>query len=59
MPPASAPSAVLPNEKRPALRGKQGMWTLLGEGGQVLKRGHELAGVLYPLERRLLRAVDA
>ncbi len=46
-------------EKRPALRGKQGMWTLLGEGGQVLKRGHELAGVLYPLERRLLRAVDA
>ena len=35
-------------EKRPELRGKQGMWTLFGEGGQVLKRGHELAGVLYP-----------
>ena len=41
------------------LAGWPGMWTLLGEGGQVLKRGHELAGVLYPLERRLLRAVDA
>ncbi len=45
-------------EKRPALRGRQGMWTLLGEHGQVLKRGHELAGVLAPIERRLMRAVD-
>ena len=45
-------------EKRPALRGKQGMWTLFGEGGQVLKRGHELAGVLFPLERRLLKVVE-
>ncbi|WP_156841451.1 DUF2794 domain-containing protein [Novosphingobium aquimarinum] len=45
-------------EKRPALRGKQGMWTLFGEVGQVLKRGHELAGVLVPLERRLLKLVD-
>ena len=44
-------------EKRPALRGKQGMWTLFGEGGQILKRGHELAGVLFPLERKLLRVV--
>lgn len=45
-------------EKRPALRGKQGMWTLFGEHGQVLKRGHELAGVLAPVERRLMKAVD-
>lgn len=45
-------------EKRPALRGKQGMWTLFGEGGQVLKRGHELAGVLFPIERRLVKVVD-
>lgn len=44
-------------EKRPSLRGRQGMWTLLGEHGQVLKRGHELAGVLAPLERRLVKAV--
>ena len=44
-------------EKRPALRAKQGMWTLFGEAGQVLKRGHELAGVLFPLERRLLKVV--
>lgn len=45
-------------EKRPALRAKQGMWTLFGEAGQVLKRGHELAGVLSPLERKLLKVVE-
>ena len=45
-------------EKRPALRAKQGMWTLFGEGGQILKRGHELSGVLFPLERRLLKVVE-
>ena len=44
-------------EKRPALRQRQGMWTLFGEHGQVLKRGHELAGVLAPVERRLLKVV--
>ena len=44
-------------EKRPALRQRQGMWALYGEAGQVLKRGHELAGVLAPVERRLVRAV--
>lgn len=44
-------------EKRPALRSKQGMWTLFGEHGQVLKRGHELAGVLAPVERRLMKSV--
>jgi hypothetical protein len=46
-------------EKRPALRGKQGMWTLFGEHGQVLKRGHELAGVLAPVERRLVKVVES
>jgi hypothetical protein len=44
-------------EKRPALRAKQGQWTLFGEHGQVLKRGHELANVLAPVERRLVKAV--
>ncbi|RJY08152.1 DUF2794 domain-containing protein [Aurantiacibacter aquimixticola] len=46
-------------EKRPSLRNRQGMWALFGEQGQVLKRGHELASVLAPLERRLVKAVDA
>ena len=44
-------------EKRPALRLKQGMWALFGEHGQVLKRGHDLAGVLAPVERRLVKLV--
>ena len=44
-------------EKRPALRQRQGMWALFGEAGQVLKRGHELAGVLAQVERRLLKVV--
>ncbi|MEL7190011.1 MAG: DUF2794 domain-containing protein [Pseudomonadota bacterium] len=45
-------------EKRPSLRNKQGMWTLFGEHGQVLKRGHDLSNVLAPMERRLVKAVD-
>ena len=44
-------------EKRPALRLKQGAFSLVGEQGQLLKRGHDLAGVLAPLERRLMRLV--
>ena len=52
---AERPSARI--EKRPALRARQGMWTLFGEVGQVLKRGHDLAGVLSPLERKLLKLV--
>lgn len=45
-------------EKRPADRNRQGMWSLHGEHGQILKRGHDLAGVLAPMERRLLKAVE-
>ncbi len=44
-------------EKRPALRQKQGMWVLIGEGGSVLKRGHELGPVLAPVERKLMKLV--
>lgn len=44
--------------KDPALRGRQGEWILYGEGGIILKRGHELASVLAPLERRLVKAID-
>ncbi|WP_174297273.1 DUF2794 domain-containing protein [Sphingomonas bacterium] len=45
-------------EKRPSLRGRQGMWALVGEAGAVLKRGHDLVPVLAPVERRLMRLVD-
>lgn len=45
-------------EKRPSLRNKQGQWCLFGEQGMVLKRGHELAPVLAPLERKLMKLVQ-
>jgi hypothetical protein len=45
-------------EKRPELRQRQGMWALVGEAGQVLKRGHELGPILAPIERRLLKLVS-
>ena len=44
-------------ENRPELRLKQGAFALVGEHGAVLKRGHELAPILAPLERRLMRLV--
>ena len=45
-------------EKRPELRLKQGAFALVSEHGAVLKRGHDLGGVLAPLERRLMRLVS-
>lgn len=45
-------------EKRPADRKRQGMWSLHGEHGQILKRGHDLAGVLAPIERQLVKLVS-
>ena len=45
--------------KDPALRLKQGEWALYGEGSIILKRGHDLAGVLAPVERRLLKLIEA
>ncbi|MDT2075444.1 MAG: DUF2794 domain-containing protein [Planktomarina sp.] len=45
-------------EKRPKLRSKQGMYSLIGTQGQVLKRGHDLKSVLGVLERRLIRIVE-
>lgn len=44
-------------EKCPALRNRQGMWALIGESGQVIKRGHDLGAVLAPVERRLMKLV--
>lgn len=45
-------------EKRPKLRGKQGMYAVVGMDGQTLRRGHDLAAVLRVLEAKLIRAVD-
>lgn len=45
-------------EKRPALARKQGEWAVLGQGGTVLKRGHELAQVLRLFDRRRFTLVE-
>ena len=45
-------------EKRPKLRGRQGMYAVIGMDGQILKRGHDLKTVLRVLERKLIRAVE-
>lgn len=45
-------------EKHPRLRGRQGMYTVIGMDGQILKRGHDLPVVLRVLERKLIRPVD-
>lgn len=45
-------------EKRPKLRDKQGMYTVVGMDGQVMRRGQDLKTVLRVLERKLIRAVE-
>ncbi|WP_298495533.1 DUF2794 domain-containing protein [uncultured Maritimibacter sp.] len=45
-------------EKRPKLRGKQGIYAVIGMDGQVLKRGADLKTVLRVLERKLIRPID-
>lgn len=45
-------------EKRPRLREWQGMYSVVGMDGHVLKRGHDLKTVLRVLERKLIRVVE-
>ena len=44
-------------EKRPKLRNAQGMYSVVGMDGQILRRGHDLAVVLRVLERKLIGPV--
>jgi len=46
-------------EKRPKLKAKHGQYSVVAAGGQILKRGHELAQVLRVLEKKLIRALAA
>jgi hypothetical protein len=45
-------------EKRPALARRQGAWAVIGEGGQILKRGHELTQVLRVFDKGRFSVVD-
>lgn len=44
-------------EKRPRLRNRQGMYSVVAMDGQILRRGHDLPTVLRVLERKLIRPV--
>ena len=46
-------------EKRPKLKDRQGQYAVVGAGGQILKRGHDLQTVLRVLERKLFKTVRA
>jgi len=45
-------------EKRPALQQRQGQWAVIGEGGQVLRRGRDLAQVLRVFDARKFQVID-
>jgi hypothetical protein len=45
-------------EKRPALARKQGAWAVIGEGGHILKRGHDLAQVLRVFDKGRFKVVE-
>jgi hypothetical protein len=45
-------------EKRPALARKQGAWAVIGEGGHILRRGHDLDQVLRLFDRGRFKVVD-
>ena len=45
-------------EKRPDLQRRQGQWAILGQGGMILKRGHELDQVLRFFDRKRFSVVE-
>jgi Protein of unknown function (DUF2794) len=44
-------------EKNPKLANRQGMYSVIGMDGRILRRGHDLRTVLRVLERKLIRAI--
>ncbi|WP_374472101.1 DUF2794 domain-containing protein [Phenylobacterium sp.] len=45
-------------EKRPALARRQGAWAIIGEGGMILRRGHELEQVLRFFDKGRFKVVE-
>ena len=54
----AADSPLYRVEKRPALARRQGAWAVVGEGGHILKRGHELAQVLRVFDKGRFSVVE-
>src|SRR6201995_2055747 len=46
-------------EKRPKLRGKQGMYAVIAATGLILKRGPDLAQVLHVFDKAVMKATRA
>ncbi len=45
-------------EKRPALARRQGQWAVLGQGGHILRRGHDLDQVLRFFDKGRFAVVE-
>ena len=45
-------------EKRPALKDKQGQYSVIAPGGLILKRGHDLKTVLRVFDKQRFRVTD-
>ena len=54
----SAEAPLYRIEKHPALARKQGAWAIVGEGGHILRRGHELEQVLRFFDKGRFSVVD-
>lgn len=53
----AAETPIFRVEKRPKLRGAQGMYAVIAMDGRILKRGQDLAQVLRVFDRKMIRAV--
>jgi len=54
----SAEAPLYRIEKHPALARKQGAWAIVGQGGHILKRGHELEQVLRFFDKGRFSVVE-
>lgn len=54
----SSEAPIYSIEKRPGLARRQGAWAVLGQGGMVLRRGHDLDQVLRFFDRARFKVVD-
>lgn len=45
-------------EKRPALARRQGAWAVIGQGGMILRRGHDLEQVLRVFDKGRFKVID-
>ena len=53
----AAETPIFRVEKRPKLRGAQGMYAVIAMDGRILKRGHDLDQVMRVFDRKMIRAV--